>query len=141
MRELRTPASLLSGLLLVFAWGLGSCTQQEEFDSVRGQRSPDAGVVVFPEFLAGPSCPHILFYRVSPLQTAVGGRMRLRAIADDDSGEPVSIQWTGTGGDVADVNSENTNYTCRDAGPQSITLSVMNVDGCEVLEHVDVTCM
>ena len=80
---------------------------------------------------------------VSPLQTSVGHDIDLSAMGEDMEGDPLRYRWTGTGGSIADPSAALTTYTCEEAGPQTISVTVSDDD----FEHcmdgwtVPVTCI
>jgi len=80
---------------------------------------------------------------VSPLQTSVGNDIDLSAMGEDMEEDALRYSWTGTGGSIADPNAAVTTYTCGEAGPQTISVSVSDDD----FEHcvddwtVPITCI
>lgn len=121
-------------LLTPLAVALGSCGASEEF-----KWHPQGGVTI----TATPSvktCGPILYrYVVAPLQTSVGGKLSMRAEASDDGGV-VSLVWSGTGGEIRDALGPETSYTCATAGPQQLTLTATNGNGCSSVERISVNC-
>ena len=80
---------------------------------------------------------------VSPLQTSVGNDIDLSAQGEDVEGDPISYQWSASGGSIADPSAQDTTYTCEEVGEQIITITVSDDDGVYCMDDwaVPVTCV
>jgi hypothetical protein len=88
-------------------------------------------------------CAELMKAVVSPLQTSVGNNIDLAAQAKDADGDPITYEWTATGGEIGDENAPMTTFTCREVGDQLVNISVTDNDEvCDMAEWtVTVTCV
>lgn len=88
-------------------------------------------------------CPKLERVIVAPLQTSVGNDIDLAAQAGDEEGDPITFQWTATGGSIADPSAQSTTYTCIEVGDHvvSIQISDDDFDVCVDQWTVAVTCV
>ncbi len=73
-------------------------------------------------------CAQLYKAVASPLQTSVGNDIDLSAMGEDVEGDVIRYRWTGTGGTISDATAASTTYTCEEAGPQTIAISVSDDD-------------
>jgi hypothetical protein len=61
----------------------------------------------------------------------------------DEEGDPITYDWTGTGGTIADANAASTTYTCGEVGEQTIAITISddNFEYCMDDWTVPVTCV
>ena len=88
-------------------------------------------------------CAQLAKVVVSPLQTSVGNDIDLSAQGEDVEGDPISYQWSASGGSIADPSAQDTTYTCQEVGEQIITITVSDDDGVYCMDDwaVSVTCV
>jgi len=88
-------------------------------------------------------CAQLAKVVVSPLQTSVGNDIDLSAQGEDVEGDPISYQWSASGGSIADPSAQDTTYTCEEVGEQIITITVSDDDGVYCMDDwaVSVTCV
>jgi cysteine-rich repeat protein len=97
--------------------------------------SIDAGTVV-------DQCPHLESYAASPLQTAVGTYVTLTAAVTDPEGDPWSVRWTASAGNVVlTPEPARAEYRCTVEGRHTLTLTVTDGRHCAQTEQVEVTCV
>jgi hypothetical protein len=90
-------------LAAVFSAILSSaCGKYGEVDFYRQpeQGRPNPGVGVGRAEVVLNRCPQITSLIVSPLETGVGGIVTMQASAEDPEGDPVSLSWSVTRGEV-----------------------------------------
>jgi hypothetical protein len=88
-------------------------------------------------------CAELVKVVVSPLQTSVGSDIDLDAQAEDAEDDPITYEWTATGGEIDDANAPSTTYTCGEVGEQLIRIMVTDDDEfCDMAEWtVAVECV
>jgi hypothetical protein len=88
-------------------------------------------------------CAQLYKVVVSPLQTSVGNDIDLSSMGEDVENDAIRYRWTGTGGTIADALAAATTYTCEEAGPQTITITVSDDDFEHCMDDwtVPVTCV
>ncbi|HMJ16426.1 MAG TPA: DUF4215 domain-containing protein [Polyangiaceae bacterium] len=87
-------------------------------------------------------CARIDSYSVSPLQTAVGNAIALRATVVDAEGDPWELHWTASAGTVVPGSDPTAaEYRCTVVGRHTLSLSVSDGSGCEDTKQVTVTCV
>lgn len=155
-----TPSVEVFGLppgdytVTLFAMGTDEqteCEGSEDF-SIEVDKVTDRMVVLrckLPQRLGGVRvngelniCAELTKLVVSTLETAVGHDIDLKAGAKDAEGDPITYEWTASGGSVADSTARETTYTCEEGGNHTITVTVTDEEGhCEDGWTVDVTCV
>jgi hypothetical protein len=88
------------------------------------------------------ACPSFAFYMVLPRELRLGELATVTAYATDaDSDDTkLSYAWLATSGSFAEPARGLTSYSCTDAGPQVLTVTTWDPDGCENSLDLDVTC-
>lgn len=83
-------------------------------------------------------CPQVQKASAEPAEDAFA----LTVTAQDLDGEEggLSYSWTATSGSFADDAAAGTTYTCGAAGPQVLTVTVTDKDGCSHSSEVDLSC-
>jgi len=86
------------------------------------------------------TCPEIAQLAVAPLQLDVGGKINVSAGATDVDGNTLTYAWTATGGTFDAATAATTQYNCTAAGPQTLTITVSDGQGCVTALTADVSC-
>jgi 5'-nucleotidase len=96
----------------------------------------DGDVIVNGEVV--DDCPELTSVFVGPLETQVGGTIKVNAGATHDA----SLEWTATAGSFADANAAATTYTCPSEGSHTITVTASDSnDACSDSLAVDISCV
>lgn len=100
------------------------------------------GIVKIDSGIVENRCPNITAYSVSPLQLAVGSTAVLTASVTDADGDPTSLFWSATAGNIATAGTPgHGEYDCTTVGEQILTLTAADAPGCEQSVEVAVTCV
>jgi hypothetical protein len=131
--------------------GTTSCVGSEPFEVVASQttsltiplacRLPlpnTGGIIVGVSF---NSCPVVSSVVAAPAQVPVGASLQLHAVASDPNGDPLSLRWVATSGELAFGNALGATNTlvCTEPGPSTVTF-VATDGACETRLSVSVSC-
>ncbi|HEY2405174.1 MAG TPA: hypothetical protein VGI10_04185 [Polyangiaceae bacterium] len=86
------------------------------------------------------TCPEITQLAVAPLAIDAPGKINVSAGATDVDGNTLTYAWTATGGSFDAPTAQVTKYNCSAAGPQTLTISVSDGQGCVSAVTADVLC-
>ncbi len=86
------------------------------------------------------TCPDISQLVVAPLALDVGGKINVAADATDADGNTLTFAWTATGGTFDAATTKATKYNCTAGGPQTLTVSVSDGQGCVTTATAAVDC-
>lgn len=87
-------------------------------------------------------CPTFEFTLFLPRQIHAGERASAAAYATDADSldSTLAYLWTATSGEFARPTGPLTDYECADAGPQVVSVTTSDLEGCENRVDFDVTC-
>ncbi|HEX3849484.1 MAG TPA: hypothetical protein VGF76_01735 [Polyangiaceae bacterium] len=86
------------------------------------------------------TCPDISQLVIAPLALDVGGQINVSADATDVDMNTLTFAWTATGGSFVDATAKTTKYNCSAGGPQTLTVSVSDGQGCVTTQTAQVSC-
>lgn len=100
----------------------------------------DGGVHIEVEVGAGHlgECPEISFVSALPPKLNVGKVIRLRSAASQGS---ASFRWSASSGRFSDPQGADTDFSCTQTGPATVTLAVVTRPGCEDRHEIVVDCL
>jgi hypothetical protein len=88
------------------------------------------------------SCPTFQFSLILPETIHEGEVASVVALASDhgSGGSSIRYQWSATSGRFDTPNDSSSQYTCTDAGPQVLSVTASDQDGCEKRQDFSVVC-
>jgi cysteine-rich repeat protein len=116
-----------------------TCDDGNRFD---GDNCPSNCRGSFATFdVATNHCPELVQMSILPAAAPVGAKISLSALAKDPDGDPVSYDWTGTGGLLSHpLSSNHASYQCGYPGVHLLTLWIFDTHGCVTTAPLQVTC-
>jgi hypothetical protein len=88
------------------------------------------------------TCPSFAYSMVLPQAIRAGETAFVVALATDPDSDDalLTYRWSASSGDFGHANDPLSEYTCADAGPQVLTVTTSDPDGCENNLDFDVVC-
>lgn len=135
--ESSAPPWCSGSSVLLLCCGLLGCGAAENVLTAREDAPEDV-----PIDSSVNACPSFAFSMVLPKALRLGELATVMAYATDaDSDDTkLSYAWLATSGSFAEPARGLTSYSCTDAGPQVLTVTTWDPDGCENSLDLDVTC-
>ena len=89
------------------------------------------------------ACPSFAYHLVLPRDIRSGEVATVYAFATDADSDDAMLRyaWEATSGDFTEPASALTRYTCSASGPQVLSVTTWDPDGCESHLDLDVTCL
>lgn len=88
------------------------------------------------------SCPTFAYSMVLPQTIHAGETAIVVALGTDPDSDDslLTYRWTATAGDFGHPNDPLSEYTCADVGPQVLSVTTSDPEGCENNLDFDVVC-